>query len=144
MKTTILGKYYYWIWADGIMKAKERFPDSSIYWKFMLMLSMVVSCGSFSMYLYLLVGRYLGFPWPQLNLSENAFIEKTTSALVFFMLPWSLIHYYLIFWNNKYESFLPKYEYKNGKLFTTFFLGIIFIPLFFLIIIVIIAKMLAN
>jgi hypothetical protein len=141
MKTTFLGKYYYWIWADGIMKAKERFPDSNIYWKFMLMLAMIVSCGGFSMFFYAFFGRMIGLPWPQLNLFENAFIEKTTSALVFFMLPWFLMHYYLVFWKDKYQSFLPKYEYRKGKLFTNFFLGIIFIPLLLLIFGVIIAKM---
>lgn len=143
MKTTFLGKYYYWIWADGIMKAKERFPDSNIYWKFMLMLSMVVSCGIFTMIFYGFISRMIGLPWPQLNLSID-FWNNLLSALVFFYLPWFLIHYYLVFWKDKYQSFLPKYEYRKGKLFTNFFLGIIFIPLFLLIIGVIIAKMLAN
>lgn len=78
-----------------------------------------------------------------LNLS-NEFWNNLLSPLVFFMLPWFVIHYYLVFWKNKYVDFLPKYKYRNGKLFFNFFLCLIFIPLAIFIIAVIIAKVTAN
>jgi len=140
----LLNKLYYSVWTDGIKRMQERFPESNLYWKFMLMLFMVVSFGGFSMFLYGFIGRILGLPWPHLNLFQNGFLEKTLSALVFFMLPWFVIHYYLVLWKNKYQIFMSKYKYHNGKLFFNFFLCIIFTPLFIFIIGVIIAKMSAN
>ena len=110
----------------------------------MLMLFMVVSFGCFSMLFYAFFGRIMGLPWPRLNLFQNGFLEKTLSAIVFFMLPWFALHYYLVLWKEKYLSFLPKYKYRNGELFFNFLLCIVFIPLFLFVFAVIIAKIIAN
>lgn len=140
----LISKLYYSVWTDGIKRMQERFPGTNLYWKFILMLFMVLAFGGFSMFFYAFIGRMIGLPWPQLNLIENQFVEKTLSALVFFMLPWFIVHYYLVLWKNKYLNFMPKYKYRNGKLFINFFLTIIFVPLFLLIIGIIVAKMSAN
>jgi len=144
MKTMFLNKWYYSVWTDGIKRMQERFPESNFLGKFMLLFFMGVSFGGFSMLFYAFIARIMGFPWPRINLFQNGFLEKTLSALVFFILPWFAIHYYLVFWRNKYQIFLPKYKYRNGELFINFFLCIIFIPLFLLIIGVIVAKIIAN
>ncbi len=138
-----LDKLYYSIWTDGIKRMQERFPESNFYWKFMLMLAMVFSFGLFSMFFYIFIGRIIGLSMPRLNIL-NSFWANLISPIVFFYLPWFFIHYYFVFWQNKYMIFLPKYKYRNGKLFFNFFLCVIFIPLFLLIFGVIIAKIMAN
>lgn len=140
----LLNKLYYSVWTDGIKRMQERFPGSNFFWKFMLMLFMVSSFGGFSMFFYAFIGRMIGLPWPQLNLFENQVLETGLSMLAYFMLPWFIIHYYLVLWKNKYLKFMPKYKYRNGKLFINFFLTIIFVPLFLLIIAVIVAKIIAG
>lgn len=139
----LISKLYYSVWTDGIKRMQERFPDSNLYWKFTLMLFMVLAFGCFSMFFYAFIGRMIGLLWPQLSLFENQFLEKTLSAFVFFMLPWLIVHYYLVFWKNKYLHFMPRYKYRNGKLFINFFLTIIFVPIFLLIIGVIVAKIIS-
>lgn len=140
----LISKLYYSVWTDGIKRMQERFPGTNLYWKFILMLFMVLAFGGFSMFFYAFIGRMIGLPWPQLNLIENQVVEKTLSALVFFMLPWFIVHYYLVLWKNKYLNFMPKYKYRNGKLFINFFLTIIFVPLFLLIIGIIVAKIISG
>lgn len=139
----IIDKFYYSVWADGIKRMQERFPESNFYWKLILMTAMVFSFGIFSMFLYGFIGKNIGLPMPRLNL-QNMFLENLLSAVVFFYLPWFVIHYYLVFWKKKYLLFLPKYKYRNGKLFFNFFLCLLFIPLFLFIIGVVIAKSLAH
>lgn len=138
-----LSKLYYSVWTDGIKRMQERFPESNFYWKFILMFFMVLSFGGFSMFFYGFILTYFGLPWPSLNL-HNDFLNNLLSPLVFFMLPWLFVHYYLILWKNKYLYFLPKFKYRNGKLFLNFFLCLIFIPLALLVIAVIISKIIAN
>lgn len=142
MKNTILGKYYYWIWTDGIKRMQERHPNSPFYWKFMLMLGMVVSPGICSMIIYGFIGGFFGLPLT-LNI-PNEFWNTLLSGIIYFYLPWFILHFYLVFWKNKYKSFIDKYPSRNGKLFINFFLSITFIPMFFVIILIVIAKMFAN
>lgn len=132
-------KLYYSIWTDGLKRMQERFPESTSFIRFMMLFWMVISFGGFSLFFYAFFAKIIGFPWPTLNI-QNVFWNNVLSPLVFFMLPWFFIHYYLVFWKNKYIDFLPKYEYRNGKLFFNFFLCLIFIPLAILVIAVIIAK----
>ena len=136
-------KLYYSVWSDGIKRLLERFPKSISFVKFMMMFWMVVSFGGFSMFFYAFIGNIIHLPWPSLNL-QNDFWNNLLSPLVFFMLPWFLLHYYLVFWKNKYQTFLPEYKYRNGKLFLSFFMCLIFIPIAFFLISLIIAKVIAT
>lgn len=139
-----LGKFYYSIWADGIKLMQKKSPKSNFNWKFWTMFSMVFSFGVFSMFFFSFFLRLFDIHMKlTLNLS-NDFWNNLLSAVVYFYLPWFVIHYYLVFWKNKYVDFLPKYKYRNGKLFFNFFLCLIFIPLAIFVIAVIIAKVIAN
>jgi hypothetical protein len=136
-------KLYYSVWADGIKRMQEGFPESDRCGKFMLLTFMGGAFGCFSMFFFGFISRIIGLPWPQLHLPID-FWDNLLSALLFFYLPWFVIHYYLVFWKNKYQIFLPKCKYRNGELFITFFLCIIFMPLFLFIIGVIVARIMAN
>ena len=124
-------------------ECRKGFQRSDFYWKFILMLFMVLSFGGFSMFFYGFLAPIISLPWPSLML-QNDFLNNLLSPLVFFMLPWFIIHYYLVLWKNKYLIFLPKYKYRNGRLFLNFFLCLIFIPLALLVIAVVVAKIIAN
>ncbi|PVD50040.1 hypothetical protein DC498_22230 [Terrimonas sp.] len=57
-------------------------------------------------------------------------VNNVLSYLILFILPCALMNYVLIFRNNRYEKLLNKYPYYyNGKLFISYFLISMFLPI---------------
>jgi len=56
-------------------------------------------------------------------------VNNVLSYLILFILPCALMNYLLIFRNDRYEKLLNKYPYYNGKLFISYFLISMFLPI---------------
>ena len=61
------------------------------------------------------------FPSEEINSFLNFFLN--------FFLPPLIINYFLIFRNKNYEKLLLKYKYCNGKLFASYFICSLFLPI---------------
>ena len=61
-------------------------------------------------------------------------IENVLSFMVSFIIPPTILNYLLIIRNDKYEKIIKKYRYHDGKLFLTYFLISMFLPLVLLLI----------
>lgn len=126
---------YYRIWVDVIQRAKSR-PENRENWPMGTMIFMTISMSlNLSLFMTILQKHILGIYFYEIELN---FLPKdlcnVTSFAVLFVLPCVLINYFLIFYRHRYEKLLKKYPYKDGKLFLTYFLISMFLPLFLLII----------
>ena len=124
---------YYRILVDAIVKIRSiqlRKED----WKWLIQALMASVMGVKLMFFIAIFERYIlevefyniGFNFPILD----SFIK----GLLLFFVPPFMVNYLLVFHNNKFERLLKKYQSYNGKLFLTYFLASIFIPLSVLII----------
>ncbi|PVD50038.1 hypothetical protein DC498_22220 [Terrimonas sp.] len=56
-------------------------------------------------------------------------VNNVLTYVILFILPCALINYLLIFRNRRYEKLLNKYPYYNGKLFISYFVISMFLPI---------------
>lgn len=126
---------YYRIWVDVIQKAKSR-PENQGNWSMGTMMLMTISMTMNLLLLLTILQRHvLGSFFYKIELS---FLPKSlnnaVTFVVLFVLPCVLINYVLIFYKRRYEKLLKKYPYRNGRLFLTYFLISMLLPLALLII----------
>lgn len=125
---------YYKIWADAIFFEQSK-KGRQKSWKLISIISISVLQGINLLTLFLLI-RVLShkkypvlFPMHAFNLSGlNTFL----SVILTYFVPFVLLNYLLVFYNNRYEYLIRIYGDKKGKLYRSYALvtiGIIVIPL---------------
>jgi hypothetical protein len=126
---------YYRIWVDAIVRAKSR-PENRENWPMGTMIFMSVSMTLNLLLIMTILQRHvLGFYFYHIELSFlSRYLSNVISFSVLFILPCVLINYFLIFFRDRYKMLLKKYPYKGGKLFLTYFLVSMFLPLVLMII----------
>jgi len=122
--------FYYRVWVDCIVSGKQQ-PANKQNWAAgsMIFMSMAMSF-NLVMSVILLQKYAFGYYFYKLNFSFlPAYASNLFSYIILFILPCVLINYLLIYRNKKYEKLLKKYPYYNGKLFVTYFLISMFLPI---------------
>lgn len=127
---------FYKIWVDCILYLRSS-PYNKNIWKFYSILSM-----SFAMSINIalvmsilqknLLKKY--FYGIQLTHFSNGKANDFFNFFIYFLLPPLLFNYFLIFWNKHYEKLIPKYKFHQGKLFASYFIISLFLPIFLLLI----------
>lgn len=127
---------YYKIWVDCIIKARS-IPANKNNWKrfTMIFMSMVMAI-NFAMIMAILQRNILQFSFYdfRVDILPGTKLDAFISFFVLYLLPMLLINYFLIFKNNRYEILLEKYKSYNGKLFISYFLASLILPLLLLVI----------
>jgi hypothetical protein len=126
---------YYRIWVDVIKRARSR-PENQENWPVGTMIFMSISMTlNLLLVMTILQKHILGsyFYYIELNFLPK-YLSNVISFTVLFILPCVSINYFLIFYRHRYEKLLKKYPDKNGKLFLTYFLISMFLPLVLLIV----------
>lgn len=127
---------YYKIWVDCIVKA-QSIPANKKNWKRFTMAFMTSAMAiNYMIIMAILQRNILGYSFYdfKVNIFPGTKLDALISGLTLFWLPMTLINYFLIFRNNRYEELLKKYKSYNGKLFFIYFFTSLAIPLVFLII----------
>lgn len=127
---------YYKIWVDAITLEKSK-RGKDINWKTITLISISVLQGlNLLVLLYLL--RLLSHHKMPVLLPVNIFnmylLNGFVSIILTFFIPFVILNYLLIFYNNRYMALLKSYNDSNGKLYRAYFLwsiGIIVIPILF-------------
>lgn len=113
---------YYKIWVDGIIKIRKN-PLRKEDWKWMIQ-SIVATLMSLNLVLIQFVLSDLGLIKKVFVLDINWLpIGKLNNLISFFiayLLPLSLLNYFLIFHKGKYKKLIEIYPYKEGKWFATY------------------------
>lgn len=125
---------YYRIWVDAIKRAKSR-PENRESWAMGTMIFMTVSMTLNLLLIMSILQKYVFCSY--FYYIDFSFLPpilcNVISFTIIFVLPCILINYFLIFYRNRYKKLLKKYPYKDGKLFLTYFLISMFLPLALLI-----------
>lgn len=127
---------YYKIWVDCIVKARS-IPANKNNWKRFTMIFMSMAMAiNFAMIMAILQRNILGFSFYdfRVDIFPGTKLDAFISFFILFLLPMLLINYFLILRNNRYELILAKYKSYNGKLFISYFLASLILPLSLIVI----------
>lgn len=134
---------YYKIWVDAIVKLRSR-PQNAGMWKYLAMAFMSMSMAINFIFIMAILQRNVfntDFYSLEVNIFPGTILNSFSSFFILFLLPMLLLNYFLIFYKNRYESVIEKYEYRNGKLFITYFLLSLIVPLLVLYVGMFIARL---
>jgi len=127
---------YYKIWVDCIIKARS-IPANKNNWKRFTMIFMSMAMAiNFAMVMAVLQRNVLQFSFYdfRVDIFPGTKLDAFISFFVLYLLPMLLINYLIIFRNNRYEILLEKYKSYNGKLFISYFLASLILPLLLIVI----------
>lgn len=121
---------YYRIWVDLIKRATSL-PQNRQNWKPVSFIFMSLSMTlNFALIMAILQRNVLGHYYYDIDLD---FLPRRLASIIrftiLFILPVVILNYLLIFHNDRYKKLLPRYPTRNGKLFLTYFLISMFLPL---------------
>ncbi len=121
---------YYKIWVDCILRARQV-PENSKSWPKATMFAMTIAMSSNFIFVMTIIEKsilnkyFYKLDFPVLP----SRINNLLSYIFLFILPCLLMNYFFIFYNKRYEKIIKKYKYYNGKLFVTYFIVSMFLPL---------------
>lgn len=121
---------YYSIWVDCLVRIKAQ-PSNEKDWRVKAMAVMTAAM-TFN---WLLVIKVTEFAIVRHHFYEINFYflpDELGTLLEFFILfiaPWLILNYLLIFRCERYKELLAKYPHKDGRLFLTYFLSSIIVPI---------------
>lgn len=126
---------YYKIWTDCILRATSIRANRQN-WKPMTMVFMTTCMTlNFMLLMTILQKHILHRYFYEINFDFlPRYLENVLSFVILFILPATILNYLLIFRDDRYEKLIKKYRYHNGKLFLTYFLISMFLPLALLLI----------
>ena len=109
-------KLYYEIWVDFVYVPSKK---NHKFWKFYVMLIMVFCQGNVFMVIMTIVQVHIF----RSNFYDLHFLfgerwDKVPGGLqgiIMLNLPFVILNYFTIFYKNRYEKLILKYEYKKGK-----------------------------
>lgn len=121
---------YYRIWVDAIKKARS-IPENKDAWALPCMIFMSLSMMlNFMLIMIPVQKNIVGYYFYEIELDFlPRYINNVVSGVILYILPVVLMNYMLIFYNHRYLKLQKKYPYYNGKLFITYFLISMLLPL---------------
>jgi hypothetical protein len=122
------------IWVDCIIRAKQQ-PANKHNWQSGTMLSMTMAM-TFNFVLLMTILEKFIFRIYFYKIDFSFLPVRVNNVLGFlflFILPCWLINYLLIFRNRRYEKLVKKYPYYKGKLFITYFVFSMMLPVLLLL-----------
>lgn len=123
-------RIYYKIWVDGILKVRSA-KENKNSWKYGLMLLMSVAMGmNIALFMTILQKHILGFYFYELHFSFLPHIlSNLFSGIILFLAPPLILNYLFIFYRGRYKELIKKYRSHGGKLFQSYFLVSLFLPI---------------
>jgi hypothetical protein len=133
---------YYRIWVDCIERARRQ-PANKENWQIGSMIFMTLAMAfNFILIMTILEKHVLKNYFYKIDFSFLPVrINNVLSYIFLFILPCIIINYLLIFRNKRYEKLIKKYPYYNGKLFITYFLISLMLPIALLLGVIIFPKL---
>jgi hypothetical protein len=125
---------YYKIWVDAIVSEKNKKGDEGN-WKAFTIIPMSILQG-INLLTFLFLLRIITHGGVPIVLSLNIFRERALNTFLAgtftFFIPFVIINYLLVFYNQRYQLLMKTYSGSAGKLYRNYFLitvGVIAIPL---------------
>ena len=125
---------YYRTWMDCIKRMRSRESNKED-WQEKCMISMTVAMGTnLLLIMVILQKNIIGYYFYEINIpSLSEQLNYIITIIILYLLPCAGINYLLIYHGKRYEKLMEKYPYYNGKLFFSYFMISIFLPVILLI-----------
>lgn len=127
--------WYYKIWVDCILTAKSN-PNNKNDWPYYTMIFMSMAMSGNSIVLMVALMKYVfhsDFYFIHINILPGDNLDNFLNFFVLYLGPILFLNYFLIFFNDRYKKILNKYKYYNGKLFATYFVCSLILPLMIIV-----------
>lgn len=126
-------RLYYIVWVDCIKRGISQDANKKN-WKIASIIFMTMAMAfNFVLFITILERYFLKFYFYKIDISFlPVYVNNVISYLILFILPCLLINYLLIFRKNRYETLLKVYPYFNGKLFVSYFVFSMMLPIILL------------
>lgn len=126
--------WYYKIWTDAIISQRAKRAEHTS-WKLYTIIPISVLQG---------INLFTFFYWMRIIFSHNLLLTMPVgifhahplngfiSVMITFFIPFVLLNYLLIFYNNRYDKLILRYGSDNGKIYRNYALytlGIAIIPI---------------
>jgi hypothetical protein len=124
---------YYRIWVDCITRGRSQ-KGNRDNWPLGTMTFMSMSMTfNFVLIMVILQQYILGYYFWTIHFDFLPnLLSNVLSFVILFVLPCVTMNYLLIFRNKRYEVLVKKYPYYNGKLFISYFLTSLLLPIILL------------
>lgn len=119
---------YYLLWADAIKSIKEHHPNKKDWkWTLLLMNSFVHGLNVWIIIIWLKYFNIYSIPFVDFDFFPGDMIDDFLLFFIYFMLPFFVLNYFLVFHNKRYERILEKYATKKSGYAINYSLLIIFL-----------------
>ena len=140
----MISKIYYTIWSDIIRQLKQSHKISSNLEKqyIYLIYGYISNILGVSFAAFMLIIQYHFFNiipvFYKINyiLVDNISVDRMVKFFILYDIPVFVLNYFLVLYKKRYESFIYKYEFYQGKYFLKWF---VFFSVFTTILIIILA-----
>jgi len=128
---------YYKIWVDCILRLRSQEQNKDTWKEWGMIMMTIAMTANFMFFMTIFERHVLGYSFYEFHISSPNIVSDVErvndvlNALVLFVLPCFVVNFLLIFRKKRLKKLIRKYKYPyyNGKLFLTYFLISLFLPL---------------
>ena len=106
-----MNNFYYMVWSDAILSFKKHHPDRKD-WKFTLLfyISWIQAINWWIVFIWLKYFNILTIPLLSIDVFPGDLLDDFFAFTIEFALPFGILNYFLIFYNNRHEKITEKYK----------------------------------
>jgi hypothetical protein len=121
---------YYRIWVDSIIRIRS-IKKNKTDWQFKSMVGMTTAMTfNFILIISLFQREILKFRFYEINISSLSVTQNSIITIILlYIIPCIFLNYLLIFRGKRYEKLIERYPYYNGKLYLSYFLISLLLPI---------------
>lgn len=106
-----MNNIYYLIWSDAILNFRKHHPDRTD-WKFALLfyITWIHALNWWIVFIWLKFFNILYIPLIVIDVFSGSLLDKFVAFTIEFALPFGILNYFLVFYRNRYEKIIKKYN----------------------------------
>lgn len=106
-----MNNIYYMIWSDAILSFRKYHPNRKD-WRFTLFfyITWIHALNWWIIFLWLKFFKILNIPLISINIFPGELLDDFFAFAIEFALPFGILNYFLIFYNNRYVMITQKYK----------------------------------
>ena len=99
---------YYMIWADAILSFKKHHPNKEWKFKLFIQVTWIHALNFWVIFIWLKFFNILHIPLISIDVFPGELLNDFFAFTIEFALPFGILNYFLIFYNNRYEKIIQK------------------------------------
>ncbi len=105
-----MDKIYYMIWADAILSFRKHHPNKDWKTKLFIYVTWMHALNFWVIVLWIKYFNFIEIPKFSIDIFPGKLIDGFVTFTIEFALPFGILNYFLIFYNNRYEKITQKYK----------------------------------